>query len=161
MPQLVLENFAPQIVWLAITFIALYLMMWRVIGPRIASVLEERQSKIQHDLDQAAEHKAETETAIAEYEAALAEARDKSQRMIAEMRVELAADGDRRRAEVEAQIAKRTETVEAELARARDQALAELGQVAREAASAVVERLTGSAPDGGAVGQAVDRAQES
>ena len=53
MPQLAFETYTPQLVWLAITFVLLYLVMWRVLLPRIGEVLDERQNRIQHDLDEA------------------------------------------------------------------------------------------------------------
>jgi F-type H+-transporting ATPase subunit b len=68
-----MEDFAPQMVWLVISFIALYLLMARVALPRVADVLETRHGRIADDLDQAAQLKSQAETVIAEYEAALAE----------------------------------------------------------------------------------------
>ena len=159
MPQLAIETYLPQLVWLAITFIGLYLVMARVVVPRIASVLEERQGKIQHDLDKAEELKAETDKAIAEYEAALAAARDKAGGIVAEMRAQMTAEADQRKATADAEVTARTAAAEAQVAQARDQAMAGLTGVASEAASAVIERLIGGRPAAteveGAVAQAL------
>ncbi|SVD48223.1 uncharacterized protein METZ01_LOCUS401077, partial [marine metagenome] len=83
MPQFWMEDFAPQMVWLVISFIALYLLMARVALPRVAEVLETRHGRIANDLDQAAQLKSQAETVIVEYEEALAEARGKAQSTIA------------------------------------------------------------------------------
>ncbi|MDP6688760.1 MAG: F0F1 ATP synthase subunit B', partial [Alphaproteobacteria bacterium] len=84
MPQFWMEDFAPQMVWLVISFIALYLLMARVALPRVANVLETRHGRIADDLDQAQQLKTQAETVIAEYEAALAEARSDAQATIAQ-----------------------------------------------------------------------------
>ena len=72
MPQLVLEDWVPQLIWLAISFVVLYLIMSRVALPRIGTVIEQRRDRIAHDLDQAAHLKQETDQAIAAYESSLA-----------------------------------------------------------------------------------------
>ena len=44
-------HFSSQLLWLALTFGALYLLMSRVALPRIAGILENRQATISGDLD--------------------------------------------------------------------------------------------------------------
>ena len=55
MPQLNPEFFVSQLFWLAVFFIFLLIFLWRVSLPRIAKVLEKRQSKIDDDLSSAKE----------------------------------------------------------------------------------------------------------
>tara|TARA_B100000674_G_C37871420_1_gene929684 strand:- start:741 stop:1232 length:492 start_codon:yes stop_codon:yes gene_type:complete len=50
MPQLNPEFFVSQLFWLAVFFSFLLIFLWRVSLPRIAKVLEKRQSKIDDDL---------------------------------------------------------------------------------------------------------------
>ena len=73
--------FASQLLWLAITFTALYLLMSRVIIPRIGGILEDRRDRIARDLDQAERLKQQSEEAVASYERALAEARSRAQKI--------------------------------------------------------------------------------
>ncbi|WP_209000638.1 hypothetical protein [Labrenzia sp. DG1229] len=73
-------TFASQLLWLAITFGVFYWIMKNVAMPRIAGILEDRKDRIAGDLSEANRLKDETDAAIAAYEQALAEARNKAHR---------------------------------------------------------------------------------
>jgi F-type H+-transporting ATPase subunit b len=158
MPQLDPSGFVPQLVWLVITFVALYLVMARVALPRIAQVLEERQTRVAHDLDEAERLKAETEKAIADYEAALAKARASAQAVLGAARQELNAAAARARTDLDAQLAEQAKAAESRIAEAKRQALAGLGGLAAGVARDVVARLGGGAADEAAVQRAVGAA---
>ena len=68
LPQLNPADFAPQLIWLAITFAVLYFILARVALPRIGEVIEERRDRVQRDLDSAERFKKETDAALAAYE---------------------------------------------------------------------------------------------
>tara|TARA_Y100000590_G_C15598568_1_gene969079 strand:- start:606 stop:1097 length:492 start_codon:yes stop_codon:yes gene_type:complete len=55
MPQLNPEFFVSQLFWLAVFFSFLLIFLWKVSLPRIASVLQKRQSRINDDLSSAKE----------------------------------------------------------------------------------------------------------
>ena len=55
MPQLNPEFFVSQLFWLAVFFTILFVFLWRVSLPRIATVLEKRQNKIDENLSSAKE----------------------------------------------------------------------------------------------------------
>ena len=55
MPQLNPEFFVSQLFWLAVFFSILFIFLWRISLPRIAVVLEKRQSKIDEDISSAKE----------------------------------------------------------------------------------------------------------
>lgn len=158
MPQLAFETYSPQLAWLAITFILLLLVMWRVALPRIGEVLEERQNRIQHDLDEAERLKTEAEQALAGYDAALAGARAAASAQLGQARARLMEELDGRRGEVEAVIAAETAKAEDEIAAARARAMAGIRDAAADATRAVVERLTGVTAGEPAVAAAVDAA---
>jgi F-type H+-transporting ATPase subunit b len=143
MPQLDPNSFMPQLVWLAITFVILYLLMSRVALPRISEVLEERQNRVAHDLQEAERLKIEAEKASSDYEKALTLARAEAQSISAETRERLGIESTSRRAEEDAQLNEQIRQAEAEIAAARNAALGNVRQVAAEAAGDVVQRLIG------------------
>jgi F-type H+-transporting ATPase subunit b len=143
MPQLIVPDFVPQIVWLVITFAALYLIMARVALPRIAEVLEERHDRIADDLERAESLKEEAERAIAAFEEALAQARAAAQAIGQAARDELVAEIDKRRSEVEGDLAARAGEAEARIGAARHEALAAVAEIAIDGALAATARLIG------------------
>ena len=75
MPQLDYATFPPQLIWLAITFVILYVLMSRLALPKVGGIIVARRNKIDGDLEKASAMKAEAEAVIAAYERALASAR--------------------------------------------------------------------------------------
>jgi F-type H+-transporting ATPase subunit b len=146
MPQLDFSSWPPQLIWLAITFGALYFLMARVALPRIATVLEQRRDRVAADLDDAARLKQETEDAIRTYEAALAEARAKAHAISAENRGRLNAELDAERAEIDKQIAAKTAEAEKRIAAMKQAALGEVDKAASDTAEAIVRLLIGTKP---------------
>ncbi len=74
MPQLDPSLFPTQLFWLFVTFLALFLIAWKVALPRITEVLDARQNRIDGDLEKAQAVKEEAEGVIAAYEKTLADA---------------------------------------------------------------------------------------
>jgi len=61
MPQLNPEFFISQLFWLVITFTFLFIFLWKYSLPRISSVLEKRENKINDDINAAKQLQAEAE----------------------------------------------------------------------------------------------------
>ena len=158
MPQLDVSTFAPQLVWLAISFIALYLLMSRLGLPRVDAIIEARRKRLDGDLARAAEIKSEAEAVIAAYQRTLAEARTQAQAAIKERTDRFAAEAALRQRQLAEALAEQTRAAEGEIAAAKERAFAEIRNVAVDVARSVTEKLTGSAADEVKLAPAVDRA---
>jgi F-type H+-transporting ATPase subunit b len=155
MPQLDYHTFVPQLVWLAISFVVLYLLMSLVALPKVRGAIEGRRRHIDSDLGRATELKAEAEAALAAYQKALADARAAAQETLRQTGARLAAEAAERQREVSATLAAQIAAAEARIAAGKEEALTEIRGVATEVGSAVVEKLTGATPSVAAMTSAV------
>ena len=158
LPQLDTSKFAPQVIWLAISFTLLYVLMARVALPRIGQVLEERQDRINDNLEKAETLKTEADGVAEAYEGALAEARAEAQAILHQAAERMAADAAERHARLSERLETEIKAGEARIAEAREKAVANIRQVVVEVAGAAAERLSGRKLDGKALETAVDRA---
>jgi len=148
-------SFPSQLLWLGVSFVLLYVMLAKVVLPRIASILEARRRKVEQDLADAAKAKSESEAAIAAYEKSLADARASAQALAAKTHQELAAQSEARRKELEAGLASKLADAEKQIEATKAAAMKNVSSIAADAASSIIERLTGAAPDKAAVERAV------
>ncbi len=155
------ETFASQLVWFALSFILLYVLMSRVALPRVGAIVAARSGKIADDLAGAQSLKDETDSAIAGYEKNLAEARANAQSIAGQMRDKLLAEADERRKTLEAKLAERLVEAEKAIVKTKSDAMANVHGIASDAASAIVEQLIGNKPDQKAVNDAVEQALKS
>ncbi|MCX8996319.1 F0F1 ATP synthase subunit B [Rhizobiaceae bacterium BDR2-2] len=155
------QTYPSQILWLVITFGLFYVLMQKVIAPRIGSILEQRHDRIAQDIDEAGRLKAEADAAVETYEKELAEARAKAGEIAAAARDDAKAKADAERAAVEADLTAKVAAAEAGIVEIKTKALAEVGTIAEETASAIVERLIGTPVSEGELKAAVSAAKEA
>jgi F-type H+-transporting ATPase subunit b len=137
------ETFENQIFWLTITFAFLFVVLWRVAGPRIGGAIAARKGKVTGDLAAAEAHRKEAEAAQAHYEQALSEARNRAHAMAEENRKRIHGEIDAAKAKADADAQKTTADAEASIQQTRDSALAQVAKTAEEAVIAIVAHLTG------------------
>ena len=150
------DTFASQLVSLAIAFVALYLIVSKIALPRVGSVLDERQGKIDGDLAEAQKLKDASDAALKAYQNELAAARSRAQAIGAETREKLNAASDAERKTLEERLSLKLAEAEKAIAATRTAAMSNVRGIAADAAVAIVQRLTGMAPDGKSVKAAVD-----
>ena len=158
MPQLDLATFPTQLIWLAITFLVLYLVMRAVGLPRVGDVIAARRARIDGDLEKAAQLKNETEAVIAAYEKALAEARMQAQISLRETTEQLNAQSAERQRKVIEELSKETAAAERRINEAKQQALGSLRDIAIEATREAAQKLTGVGLDATRAASVVEQA---
>ena len=156
MPQLNPADFSPQLIWLAISFILLLVLMWKVALPRVSSVIEDREKRIQADLEKADRVKADADKARAAYEKTLADARARAQAELAAATQAIQAETGKRDAAFMSQLTQRTRTAEDAIGAAKNKAMGDVRSVAAEVAAAVIGKVAGAEASAAEISGAVD-----
>jgi F-type H+-transporting ATPase subunit b len=161
MPQLNPLDWGPQLIWLLITFGILYLLMVKVALPRIGAVIDARAAQIAKDLATADKLRRETEEAIAAYEQALAEAKQKAHAIVDEGRNKLKEETATERGKLESELARLSAEAEKRIEQAKTRAMREVDAVAVDVASDIVHQLIGAAPAKAEIEKAVEAARKA
>jgi F-type H+-transporting ATPase subunit b len=160
MPQLNPLDWGPQLVWLVITFAILYGLMTWVALPRIGSLIDMRAKHIAHDLATADKLRRETDEAIAGYEQALAEAKQRAHQIVEQGRTKLNEEAAAERTRLERELAAKAAEADARIQAATTSAFKEVNTVAADVAAEIVRRLIGVAPSAPEITKAVAAARE-
>ncbi len=152
------ETVPSQLFWLVLSFAALYVLLSRVLLPRIGGAIASRNSIIEKDLDVANRLKSESEAAQAAYEKSLTDARAKALALAAESQAKAAAEAEAQRKQLEDGLKSKLEAAEKQIAATKAAAMSNVRGIAIDTTGLIVERLTGKAPAKPAVERAVDAA---
>lgn len=157
MPQLDFANplTISQVVWMALILVVLYFLLAQWALPQVEQVLTARADAIDGDLEASRTAKAHADAAVAELTAATAKARGEAQASINAAVNAAKAEAAERAAAQNARLETQLSEAEHRIGAARASAMSALRQVATETAGDIVGRLTGSAPDRGAIDTAV------
>ena len=143
LPQLDISTWPNQLFWLAATFTLGYLLIAKVITPRIGAVLNKRRQTISDDLKRAKDADAEAKQMKKDYESALETARITAAEAASKAMAEVKVQAEAAEANLTAKLAKKTKTAETKLSKIRDEAMANIHDVAKELTLATVSTVTG------------------
>lgn len=155
MPQLDPSSYSSQLFWLTVSFVLLYVMLGRMLLPRVQSVLALRQNTLAADIEQARRMKADADLAREHYEKALHQARSNAQALLAQTQAEIVSRAATRQTELDAVIAQKLAESDTAIAAATAQAMGKIASVASELTSRITQAVAEYTPDSGAVDKAV------
>jgi F-type H+-transporting ATPase subunit b len=151
MPQFDPNVWPTQLFWLAVIFAILVFIMAKYALPPIATMLEEREVRIEDRLRKAEHLKHDAEDAAAAYDKMIADARAEAQALARKVTDEAQQEASKRHAELAEKLHQQVEAAEARIAKARDEAIAGLKDVATDLVGDIVQRLVGETFDRGAI----------
>ena len=160
MPQMEFADYVPQGIWLILCFGCLYVLMSRLVLPRVAEILENRQRKLDHDIESAERLRNEAAAALADYEAAMREAALQAENIISEAREKLKIDAQQRLDALDRRLDEQAAVSEKRLNELGVAAEAEVRKVAGELVPLTVSKLIGLEVSSDEVSQAIQAASE-
>jgi F-type H+-transporting ATPase subunit b len=148
-------NFTPILVWLALSFGALYLFMAKIALPRVENILHSRAHKISKDIAEANALRRQSEEAAVAHDRLIADAKSEALALAQETHAKLHVETEAKRAALEAELNTRLAAAEAQIVAMKARAMGNVESIAKETAAAIVQRLTGKPADQDAVARAI------
>jgi F-type H+-transporting ATPase subunit b len=152
-------HFASTLIWLAISFGLLYYLMSKIALPRVENILKARADKIASDLKSAHVAREKSEKAAADHDRTIAEAKTKAQALAQQTQAKINAETDAKHHALEAELNAKLASAEKQIVETKTTAMASVESIAKDAAAAIVERLTGRPADPNAVAAALAKAK--
>lgn len=143
LPQLDISTWPTQIFWLVVTFALAYLLMSLFVTPRIASVIEDRHSRLDDDMQWAKKAAKDAENMRLTFERTLTDARQAAAEKTRQSAADAAVAAEEKNQAVAQKLSQKLEKAEAAILDARNEALKEINDVAAEITIETTARLTG------------------
>ncbi len=143
MPQLNPEFWISQIFWLVLTFGMLFIILSKLILPKISKNLEARKSQILENIEAAEKQREESENKIKEYEKIILNSKNETKNYFNEVRIKILKDINKKKEILKNEINKEIKTVEKEIIDLKNNAPEKINKIAIETSSDLIKKLIG------------------
>ena len=144
MPQLNPEFWVSQIFWLIITFGILYVVLSKLILPKISATLENRKSQILENIEAAEKQREESEQKIKEYEKIIQGSKNEAKNYFKQAREKVLKDIGVKKETLEKELDEEVNKAEIEIKTFRDSAPEKIKKIAVETSSDLLQKLIGA-----------------
>ena len=156
MPQLNPEFWFSQIFWLTITFGILYLVLSKIILPKISSNLELRKSQIQENIEAAEKQRKDSESKLKEYDEIISKSKIYAKNIFKDAREKALKDINFKRETLEKQIEQEIKKAEEEIQKLRKVAPEKIYKIAIETSSELLKKIIGAEVNNSSISAIVD-----
>ena len=160
MPQLNPDYWVSQIFWVILIFATMYVILWRIILPKINENLENRKSQILTDLDEAQELKNQSEKKTSEYNMILSKAKQEAKKILDETRKKVNQDIENKKNQFNLEIEKEIEKAEKEIKTVKLSSIEDINKIAIETSSEIVKKIVGTEVNASSVSAIVEDASK-
>jgi F-type H+-transporting ATPase subunit b len=156
MPQLNPEFWISQIFWLTITFGILYVVLSKLILPKISTNLEIRKSQILDNIEAAEKQRKESELKITEYEQIVQNSRNEAKNYFKQARDKLLRDINLKKNTLDNELSEEIKKAETEIKELRDRAPEKINKIAVETSADLLQQLIGAEVNSSSISAIVD-----
>ena len=143
MPQLNPEFWFSQIFWLIIAFGLLFIVLSKLILPKISENLEARKSQILENIEAAEKQRETSENKIKEYEKIIIDSKNEAKNYFSKAREKILKDIDKKRETLKNEINKEIKKTEKEITDLKNKSPEKINKIAIETSSNLVKQLIG------------------
>ena len=143
MPQLNPEFWFSQIFWLIIAFGLLFIVLSKLILPKISENLEVRKSQILENIEAAEKQRETSENKIKEYEKIIIDSKNEAKNYFSKAREKILKDIDKKRETLKNEINKEIKKTEKEITDLKNKSPEKINKIAIETSSNLVKQLIG------------------
>ena len=141
MPQLDTEFWISQIFWLTITFSILFLLLSKLILPKISANLETRKSLILENISTAEKKRKESESKIKEYNEFIEKSKNEAKILVNQAKEELTKDINKKKEALEKDLSNEIQKAEMEIKEFRDKAPERINKIAIQVSTDLLQQL--------------------
>jgi F-type H+-transporting ATPase subunit b len=156
MPQLNPEFWISQIFWLTITFGILYVLLSKLILPKISTNLEIRKSQILENIEAAEKQREESELKITEYEKIVQNSKKEAKNYFKQAKEKILKDIGLKKESLDKELNKEVQKTEAEIQELRERAPEKIKKIAVETSGDLIQQLIGAEVNGSSISAIVD-----
>ena len=156
MPQLNPEFWISQIFWLTLTFGILYLVLSKLILPKISANLETRKSQILENIEAAEKQREDGEMKLKEYEEIISKSKLEAKTIFNQAREKALKDINAKKEVLEGQIDEEISKAEEEIKTLRNGAPDKINKIAIETSSELIQKLIGAEVNNSSISAIVD-----
>ena len=156
MPQLNPEFWISQIFWLTITFGILYVVLSKLILPKISANLEIRRSQILDNIEAAEKKRKESEIRIAEYEKKIQNSKLEAKNYFKKSKEKVLKDINLKKDTLDGELDREIKKAESEIQELRNRAPEKINKIAVETSTDLIQQLIGVEVNSSSVSAIVD-----
>ena len=144
MPQLNPEFWISQIFWLTLVFGSLYVLLAKLILPKISNNLEARKSQIAENIEAAEKKRKESDQKLKDYEKIINDSKIEAKNIFNHAREKILRDINSKKESLEKEINKEVKKAEKEILDLKKKAPEKINKIAIETSSDLVKQIIGA-----------------